>query len=87
MGREERSLKVFGESVAYWGELQCEGHIERFDVALLNPYGDLNGFAVLHGTHEQDRDAGDAVLYRAATLLARELGADCPAAAVRELRP
>ena len=52
-GREERSLEVFGESVAYWGELQAEGRIERFDVALLNPYGDLNGFAVLHGTHEQ----------------------------------
>jgi len=43
-GREERSLEVFGESVAYWGELQAEGRIERFDVALLNPYGDLNGF-------------------------------------------
>jgi len=46
-------VEVFGESVAYWGELQAEGRIERFDVTLLSPYGDLNGFAVLHGTHEQ----------------------------------
>jgi hypothetical protein len=52
-GREERAVEVFGESVAYWGELQAEGRIERFDVALLNPYGDLNGFAVLYGTHKQ----------------------------------
>jgi len=52
-GREERAVEVFGESVAYWGELQAEGRIERFEVALLNPYGDLNGFAVLYGTHEQ----------------------------------
>jgi hypothetical protein len=52
-GREQRSLEVFSESVAYWGELQAAGRIERFDVALLTPYGGLNGFAVLYGTHKQ----------------------------------
>jgi hypothetical protein len=55
-GREERAVEVFGESVAYWGELQAEGRIERFDVTLLSPCGDLNGFAVLHGTHQQFAD-------------------------------
>jgi len=52
-GREERAVEVFGESVAYWGELQADGRIDRFDVVLLEPHGDLNGFAVLHGTHER----------------------------------
>lgn len=52
-GREEHAVEVFGESVAYWGELQADGQIERFDVALLEPHGDLNGFAILHGSHEQ----------------------------------
>jgi len=52
-GREERGVEVFGESVAYWGELQAEGRIERFDVTLLGPNSDLTGFAVLYGTHQQ----------------------------------
>lgn len=52
-GREEHAVEVFGESVSYWGELQSDGRIESFDVALLEPHGDLNGFAVLHGSHEQ----------------------------------
>jgi len=52
-GREERAVEVFGESAAYWGELQAEGRIERFDVTLLGPNSDLNGFAVLYGTHQQ----------------------------------
>ena len=49
-------MGVFGQSVAYWGELQAEGRIEWFDVTLLSPCGDLNGFAVLHGTHEEFAD-------------------------------
>ena len=59
-GREERAIEVFGESVAYWGELQAEGRIERFDVAELNPCGgDLDGFAVLYGTHRQFADLAE----------------------------
>lgn len=53
-GREERALAIFNESVQYWGRLQQEGRIERFDVALLPPHGgDLGGFALLQGTGEQ----------------------------------
>lgn len=49
-GREKQGLQVFQESVEYWGRLQQEGRIDRFDVTLLAPHGgDLSGFAVLYG--------------------------------------
>jgi hypothetical protein len=38
----------------YWGRLQQEGKIERFDVAALTPHGgDLGGFVLLRGTAQQ----------------------------------
>ncbi len=52
-GREKAGLEVFNESVQYWGRLQQEGQIERFDVALLTPHGGLGGFALLRGTAQQ----------------------------------
>ncbi len=53
-GREERALAIFNESLQYWGRLQQEGRIERFDVALLAPHGgELGGFALMRGTAEQ----------------------------------
>lgn len=58
-GREERAIEVLGESLAYWGELKAEGRIERFDVAELNPNGELDGFAVLYGTHKQFADLAE----------------------------
>lgn len=49
-GREKRGLGVFQESVEYYGRLQQEGQIEKFDVFLLAPHGgDLAGWAMLHG--------------------------------------
>jgi hypothetical protein len=49
-GREKQALQVFQESMEYYGKLQREGRIERFDVLLLSPHGgDLGGFVVLHG--------------------------------------
>jgi hypothetical protein len=58
-GREARSLDVFGESVAYWGRLQQEGRIESFEVVLLYPHGgDLAGFALLRGSHDQLNEVG-----------------------------
>ena len=52
-GREKQALQVFQESVQYWGRLQQEGRIERFDVVQLAPHGgDLNGFAVLYGERQ-----------------------------------
>ena len=35
-GREKEALEIFNKSVQYWGRLQQEGKIERFDVALLS---------------------------------------------------
>lgn len=52
-GREAKSLEVFNESVQYWGQLEQDGKIESFEVALLYPHGgDLGGFALLRGTQE-----------------------------------
>ena len=58
-GREAKGLEVFNESVEYWGRLQQEGRIENFELVLLYPHGgDLGGFALLRGTHEQLNDVG-----------------------------
>jgi hypothetical protein len=57
-GREQRALEVFQEAVSYYGKLQEEGGIERFEAYLLDPHGgDLAGFFLIHG----DRSALDTV--------------------------
>jgi hypothetical protein len=58
-GREAKSLEVFNESVQYWGGLQQDGRIESFEVVLLYPHGgDLGGFALLRGSHDQLNEVG-----------------------------
>jgi hypothetical protein len=52
-GREERGLEVFIEAIGICGRMQQEGRIEKFDVVLLGPSGDLNGYMELHGSGEQ----------------------------------
>src|SRR5437660_5531288 len=52
-GREERGLEVFNESMGLYGRMQQEGRIEKFDVVLLGPSGELNGYIELHGSAEQ----------------------------------
>ena len=53
-GREKAALNVFNESMQYWGRLQQDGRIERFDVAMLAPSGgDLGGFIMARGTASQ----------------------------------
>jgi hypothetical protein len=53
-GREERALEVFNESMGFYGRMQQDGRIERFDVVLLDPHsGSLEGYVELHGTAEQ----------------------------------
>jgi hypothetical protein len=48
-GREQLALQVFQEAVGYYGKLQGDGQIERFDAYLLDPHGgDLAGFFLLH---------------------------------------
>lgn len=57
-GREQFALTVFQEAVGYYGKLQEEGQIERFDAYLLDPHGgDLAGFFMLHG----ERSALDTI--------------------------
>ena len=57
-GREQLALQVFQEAVGYYGKLQEEGQIERFDAYLLDPHGgDLAGFFLIHG----EQSALDAV--------------------------
>src|ERR671934_2792528 len=58
-GREAKGLDVFNESVEFWGRLQQQGRIESFEVVLLYPHGgDLAGFSLLRGTHDQLNDVG-----------------------------
>jgi hypothetical protein len=52
-GREERGLEVFNDSIGLLGRMQQDGRIEKFDVVLLEPSGDLNGYIELHGSAEQ----------------------------------
>ena len=74
-GREKQALQVFQESMEYYGKLQQEGRIERFDVVLLSPHGgDLNGFVVLHGDRQalaevRLSDEFERLLVRAASII------------------
>jgi hypothetical protein len=52
-GREERGLEVFNEAIGICGRMQQEGRIEKFDVVLLRPNGDLNGYIEIHGSADQ----------------------------------
>jgi hypothetical protein len=52
-GAEERGLEVFNEALGILGRMQQDGRIESFDVALLDPNGDLDGYIAIHGSHEQ----------------------------------
>jgi hypothetical protein len=52
-GREERGLEVFNDAVGLAGRMQQDGRIERFDIVLLEPNGELNGYMELHGSAAQ----------------------------------
>lgn len=52
-GMEERGLEVFNEALGLLGRMQQEGRIESFDIALLEPNGNLNGYVAVHGSAEQ----------------------------------
>lgn len=76
-GREQQALQVFQESVEYYGRLQEEGRIERFDIVLLSPHGgDLDGFALIHGDRQQlaeirFSDEFERLIARAASIIDR----------------
>jgi hypothetical protein len=49
-GREQTALKVFQETLEYYGRLQQAGQIESFEPVLVAPHGgDLAGFVLLRG--------------------------------------
>jgi hypothetical protein len=52
-GAEQRGLEVFSESLGLLGRMQQDGRIEGFDVVLLEPNGELNGYVTVRGTGEQ----------------------------------
>ena len=52
-GREERGLEVFNDALGICGRMQQDGRIESFDVVLLEPNGELNGYIEMHGSAEQ----------------------------------
>ena len=63
-GREERGLEVFNEAVGYYGKCQQDGRIESFDVVLLEPNADMNGYIELRGSVEQLNALRDDEEYR-----------------------
>jgi hypothetical protein len=52
-GAEERGLEVFNEALGILGRRQQEGQIEGFDVCLLDPNTDLNGYITVRGSVDQ----------------------------------
>jgi hypothetical protein len=52
-GREERGLEVFNDAIGLLGRMQQDRRIEKFDVVLLGPNGDLNGYIEVHGSSAQ----------------------------------
>jgi hypothetical protein len=52
-GREGRALEVFNDTIAYYGQLQGDGRIERFDVSLLRGTEDqISGSASTRSSSE-----------------------------------
>jgi hypothetical protein len=52
-GCEARALEVFNELLGLLGRMQQDGRIEGFDVVLLTPNGDLNGYVTMKGSVAQ----------------------------------
>jgi hypothetical protein len=53
-GRETKAVQVFEEGLEFWRDREASGAIESFEVVFLGPHGgDLNGFLLVRGTHEQ----------------------------------
>jgi len=52
-GREAHGLEAFNQAIGMWGRMQEEGLIESFDVVLLAPNGDMDGYLDIRGSAEQ----------------------------------
>jgi hypothetical protein len=78
-GREDRALDVFNETIELYGQMQSDGRIEDFELALLDPHGgELAGFAMLRGSEDQidavRRDEDFERLMTKASLIVDDLG-------------
>ena len=78
-GRENRALEVLNESIQAYGQMQSDGRIEDFEVALLEPHGgELQGYAHLRGSEDQiaaiRRDEEFERLMTKASLIVDDLG-------------
>jgi hypothetical protein len=52
-GMESRAIEVFNEAMGILGRMQQDGRIDSFDVSLLSPNGDMDGFIMIRGNAEQ----------------------------------
>ncbi len=53
-GREGMAAELFAHTVNYYTQLKSSGQLESWEPVFLNRHGgDLNGFFLLKGTHEQ----------------------------------
>ena len=53
VGREARGRALFNEVIGMYGQMQQDGRIEGFDVALLNPTAGLDGYIEVRGSADQ----------------------------------
>ena len=82
-GREAKSLQVFGESMAFWGQLKKAGAIDDVQAFLLEPHGgDLAGFVVLSGDRAKLAEVHGSEDFQRLTaqagLIVENLGVDAP---------
>ena len=61
-GREERALENFNEVLGYYGRLQQEGRIERFDTVLCEPNGSAQQLAAAKEEDEFQRILAESSL-------------------------
>ncbi len=52
-GLESRAIEVFNEALGILGRMQQDGRIDSFDVSLLSPNGEMDGFIMIRGTADQ----------------------------------
>jgi hypothetical protein len=52
-GSEARAVEVFNEALGILGRRQQDGSIDSFDVALLDPNTEMNGYIAIRGTRAQ----------------------------------
>lgn len=52
-GLEARALEVFNEALGILGRAQQDGRIAKFDVALMEPNGAMDGYIAVQGTADQ----------------------------------